>query len=171
MDDRACAGTDPSVFTPVTITASELAEIRRANCDRCPVRAECLAYGNETRESGIYGGQFLVRGRAKRYAGPKRGQRTGSGHAEATQSLAEAAGKRACDLLRQALPFMNEAQLARTESEALRLRLAYPWLDAGRLGELARPPATRHAMNGRLRRVREAAECALASAPVQAVAS
>lgn len=30
-----------------------------AECGRCPVRAECLAYGLATKSIGVWGGQYL----------------------------------------------------------------------------------------------------------------
>lgn len=163
MDDRACADADPETLTPVTITAAELAEICHNHCDRCPVRAQCLAYGTETRENGIYGGQFLIRGKPKRYTRSKPGRvvHQGTGHTKAARAQGAATALDAWRLLRSARPFMDEGQLSREQVQALDLRLRHPRLDASRLAEMAYPPVSRHAMNGRLRRLCEMAQAVL----------
>jgi hypothetical protein len=161
MEQRACKGADPADFTPETVTAAGLDEIRGDYCDGCPVRAECLAYGMESRESGIYGGQFLIRGTPKR-SKARQGvsHQATAGHARAARAQGAEAALQAWRLLRSAQPLI-EGRLSQEQKQAMELRLRHPRLDASRLAEMTYPPVTRDAMNGRLRRVREAAQAAL----------
>jgi Transcription factor WhiB/WhiA C-terminal HTH domain len=168
MERRACAGADPAIFTPATVTAGELDQVRHDHCGRCPVREECLAYGMEGAESGIWGGQFLIRGAPKRQARPGPGQGAGqgvthqrsAGHVRAARAQGAEAALHAWHLLRKARPFI-EGQLSQEQKQALELRLRHPRLDASRLAEMAYPPVSRHAMNGRLRRLGKTAQAAL----------
>jgi WhiB family transcriptional regulator, redox-sensing transcriptional regulator len=58
MSRGACLGEDPELFFPIAATGSALRQISAAKrvCQRCTVRASCLTYALETRQSGIWGG-------------------------------------------------------------------------------------------------------------------
>jgi WhiB family transcriptional regulator, redox-sensing transcriptional regulator len=58
MSRAACQQEDPEIFFPIAAQGPALAEISAAKavCGRCAVRATCLSYGMETRQTGIWGG-------------------------------------------------------------------------------------------------------------------
>jgi hypothetical protein len=171
----ACKTADPDDFTPAYPTAEKVAAVRNRYCAGCPVRAQCGIWAASRRQTGIWGGRYLdggvtldLRGRPAPSA-PRRTRAENARHRAQEQALATA--ERLCELLSCALPRLEKDSLPAIQAEALRLRLEHPDLDPAALGRLASPPVTRHAMNGRLRRVREAAESVLASATPQVVAS
>ena len=43
----------------------------REICGRCPVRAACLAYAIENEEYGVWGGEYLVKGKIAQRCGRK----------------------------------------------------------------------------------------------------
>lgn len=57
MDEALCAQTDPEIFFP---RPGESTDAAVRICAACPVRVECLAYGeslpSEIRHHGIWGG-------------------------------------------------------------------------------------------------------------------
>ena len=58
-DQAACAGVDTEAFFPVGSTgpAVEVADVARAICSTCPVRADCLRFAVATNQQyGIWGG-------------------------------------------------------------------------------------------------------------------
>lgn len=58
-ESAACLGADTELFFPVGFTGPAAADIRAAKafCERCPVRACCLAYALDTGQAaGIWGG-------------------------------------------------------------------------------------------------------------------
>jgi hypothetical protein len=62
-----CAGMDPALFFP---ERGESTSEAKAVCRRCPVAAECLAYGMANRERfGIWGGKSERERRALRRGG------------------------------------------------------------------------------------------------------
>lgn len=58
MSRGACRGEDPELFFPIAATGPALDQVSAAKavCDRCVVRAMCLAYALATRQAGIWGG-------------------------------------------------------------------------------------------------------------------
>jgi WhiB family redox-sensing transcriptional regulator len=64
--EAACRFIDTALFAEVGKRQSrgDEARVGRAMtiCRGCPVRAECLEFGVTNRESGVYGGQHLIRG-------------------------------------------------------------------------------------------------------------
>jgi WhiB family transcriptional regulator, redox-sensing transcriptional regulator len=56
MSRAACRNEDPELFFPVGATGPPLAQISAAKrvCKRCTVRASCLTYAVETRQSGLW---------------------------------------------------------------------------------------------------------------------
>lgn len=56
----ACAESDPELFFPAD--NATLAAARRV-CDGCPMRDTCLALAQARKESGVWGGVLLDRGR------------------------------------------------------------------------------------------------------------
>jgi WhiB family transcriptional regulator, redox-sensing transcriptional regulator len=59
--DAACQGMDPELWFPVSNHPKDPAEFQRISraktvCRSCPVRAECLAYAQDTGQRGIWGG-------------------------------------------------------------------------------------------------------------------
>ncbi len=59
MSHGACGQADPELFFPaeaVTGPAARQAEVAKAVCGRCPVRANCLSYALEAMPEGIWGG-------------------------------------------------------------------------------------------------------------------
>jgi WhiB family transcriptional regulator, redox-sensing transcriptional regulator len=76
MARGACRQADPELFFPassVTGLAAHQAELARAVCAPCAVRAACLAYATETRPEGIWGGTTQAERRAA-YRRPARRQ-------------------------------------------------------------------------------------------------
>lgn len=61
MSRAACLGEDSSLLFPVAATGPAVQQISAAKrvCERCTVRASCLTYAVETRQSGIWGGTTL----------------------------------------------------------------------------------------------------------------
>jgi len=61
VEDAACAGTAPDVFTdPADV--DDVAAASRV-CAGCPVVQECAAYAAAARCHGVWGGQLLTNGR------------------------------------------------------------------------------------------------------------
>jgi WhiB family redox-sensing transcriptional regulator len=58
MTRGACQREDPELFFPIATTGAALHQVNvaKAVCLSCTVRAQCLAYGLETRQDGIWGG-------------------------------------------------------------------------------------------------------------------
>jgi WhiB family transcriptional regulator, redox-sensing transcriptional regulator len=58
MSRGACLGEDPELFFPIAAKGPALHQISAAKriCQRCAVRALCLTYAVENRQSGIWGG-------------------------------------------------------------------------------------------------------------------
>lgn len=55
-NDPACRDVDPEIFHPLP-GHNDVAEIAKAVCHRCPVKAKCLAWAYESKEPhGILGG-------------------------------------------------------------------------------------------------------------------
>jgi len=53
----ACRDVDPEIFYPLP-GRSDIADMARAVCNRCPVKARCLAWAYESKQPyGILGGQ------------------------------------------------------------------------------------------------------------------
>lgn len=61
-EDRAACrnAADPEAFFPIASPGSNHLDLRpaRAYCNRCPVKAECLAYGTKTASFGVWGGEY-----------------------------------------------------------------------------------------------------------------
>lgn len=81
MSDALCAdpGRDPRDWDPMdgkeaasraNIAPHSLPRIRKAIqvCHRCPIWQECLRTGIETRQTGVWGGQYLSREALRRKA-------------------------------------------------------------------------------------------------------
>ena len=69
MSRGACQQADPELFFPagaVTGPAARQAEVAKAVCGRCAVRANCLSYALEAMPEGIWGGTTLDERRAAR---------------------------------------------------------------------------------------------------------
>jgi WhiB family redox-sensing transcriptional regulator len=68
MARGACRQADPELFFPIAVTgpAARQAEVAKAVCCACAVRASCLSYALETMPEGIWGGTTLEERRAKR---------------------------------------------------------------------------------------------------------
>lgn len=150
-----------------------LAAVRRRCCSLCPARAECMTYGIERGETGVYGGEFLHRGRVVAITPPKTRRTSIVSDLLASsareniasvndQHTAEAAA-RACGLFRRALAVLPDGTLTALQAEAARLRLAHPRLSIPELAEKATPPVSRHAMVSRLRGALSVAERALSA--------
>lgn len=57
LKNAECAGEDPELFFPDDAQASESTARAKAVCARCPVRAECLKWAIDNRQThGIWGG-------------------------------------------------------------------------------------------------------------------
>jgi WhiB family redox-sensing transcriptional regulator len=55
-EDALCAQTDPDAFYPEVGKSGSIEEVKKV-CQRCDVRAQCLAYALENKEVyGIWGG-------------------------------------------------------------------------------------------------------------------
>lgn len=68
LDPRAeCRGLDPEMWFS---TDPEVREFARLICADCPIREMCEQYGIATRQTGIWGGSILERGRPE-WAGRK----------------------------------------------------------------------------------------------------
>ena len=69
MSRGACRQADPALFFPVSAVAgpaARQAEVAKAVCGPCAVRANCLAYALEARPEGIWGGTTFDERRAER---------------------------------------------------------------------------------------------------------
>jgi transcription factor WhiB len=71
----ACKGVDPDLFTAPDgeRNGGRRRRVRKAKaiCAVCPLRRECLAWGHDREQTGVWGGEDLINGwvvgRARRY--------------------------------------------------------------------------------------------------------
>jgi len=67
MWDAACRTEDPELFMEETVTRMRRLDNPRfvqalGICANCPVRQQCLDWGQDNHESGIWGGLYLISG-------------------------------------------------------------------------------------------------------------
>jgi WhiB family redox-sensing transcriptional regulator len=100
MSRGACLGEDPELFFPIAANGSAAQRISAAKrvCQRCTVRAFCLTYAVETRQSGIWGGttleeRFAMRG-PSRWRGGEQVSRPGHNWVPEHAELARRPGSR-----------------------------------------------------------------------------
>jgi len=67
-NDPACRDVDPELFYPLP-GRNDIADMAKAVCNRCPVKARCLAWAYESKQAhGILGGQtYKERKEARRH--------------------------------------------------------------------------------------------------------
>jgi WhiB family redox-sensing transcriptional regulator len=85
MSRGACRQADPELFFPVSVTGSGVrqAEVAKAVCDRCAVRANCLSYALEIMPEGIWGGTTPEERQAARRSSGRRARAHSRGTAGA----------------------------------------------------------------------------------------
>lgn len=80
-EHAACAGEDTSLFFPWDGERGHAAERREAKakeiCSGCTVRPECLAWAEDHRERGLWGGLTEDERASERKNGRRRSQRRG----------------------------------------------------------------------------------------------
>jgi len=59
-----CNGEDPDRFFEDYESSPRVAQVTDEMCLSCPVRQQCLRAGVEGNETGVWGGVYLVNGRA-----------------------------------------------------------------------------------------------------------
>jgi WhiB family redox-sensing transcriptional regulator len=86
MSRGACRQADPELFFPVSVTGSGMrqAEVAKAVCGRCAVRANCLSYALEIMPEGVWGGTT----REERQAARRSSGRRARGHSRGTVGAA-----------------------------------------------------------------------------------
>lgn len=79
QDRAVCRGKDPALFEelPKRTTRNDWDRVLLgiAVCSPCPVRGECLRFGVENRETGVWGGRYMVEGDVRQtrvYTGSRR---------------------------------------------------------------------------------------------------